>query len=77
MGCPVSKYGPIGWLVNGIALYGWSDGQSYNGFNVWQNLIMEFEKFDLDVCKGQATAGSPYHRKRSMINTSVFLLVSL
>ena len=55
--------GPVAWMVNGIALYGLSDGQSYNGANVWQNLAAEFEKYDFDACNGEATSTTPYHRK--------------
>jgi len=42
---------------------GWSDGLSYNGFNIWQNLAYEFQKYDVDVCNGAATSSYPYHRK--------------
>lgn len=56
--------GPVGWLVNGVALYGWSDGLSFNSGNVWQNVAMEFEKYELDVCYGMSTSPSNrYHRK--------------
>ena len=44
-------------------MYGWSDGMSYNGANLWQNLAPVFEKYDFDVCNGEALLDSPYHRK--------------
>jgi hypothetical protein len=49
-------------MVNGIALNGWSDGLSFGGSNVWQDVALEFVKDDLDVCYGEATATAPYHR---------------
>jgi len=55
--------GPIAWFVNGIALYGISDGHSYNEAGVWQNIAMEFNKYDFDVCNGEATTLSAYHRE--------------
>ena len=54
--------GPVAWMVNGIALNGWSDGLSFSGSNVWQDVALEFVKDDLDVCYGEATATAPYHR---------------
>lgn len=55
--------GPVGRLVNGIALYSWNDGLSYNGFGVWENSAYEFLKYDLDICDGLAGSDDPYHRK--------------
>ena len=62
-GCPVNATGPVGWLVNGVALHGSNDGLSYNGFGVWQNIAFEFNKLDMDVCSGHSTSIYPYHRK--------------
>jgi hypothetical protein len=64
--------GPVAWFVNGVAMYGMSDGFSYNGANVWQNLAMEFNKFDMDVCNGMATSNTPYHRKLLLCSNSTF-----
>ena len=58
--------GPVAWMVNGIALYGLSDGYSYNGANIFQNLAAEFEKYDFDACNGQATTSTPYHRMNAL-----------
>lgn len=52
----------IGYNVNGVALWGWTDANSYNSAGVWHNLAMKFEKYDLDICWGHAANGV-YHRK--------------
>jgi hypothetical protein len=49
-------------MVNGVALYGWSDTLSYKSQGVWQNLAMSFEVYDMDPCYGHA-AGTQYHRE--------------
>ena len=49
-------------MVNGAALWGWTDANSYNSAGVWHNLAMEMERFDLDICLGHAAQGT-YHRK--------------
>jgi len=69
--------GPIAWLVNGIALYGWSDGLSYNGANIWQSISLAFNQYNLDICYGEATTSALYHRKYSLtdfikITTNIF-----
>lgn len=61
-GCPSNSTGQVGWFVNGVALYGWSDSLTYRGEGVWENLAAEFDKFDLDACLGHATAITSYHR---------------
>ena len=59
--------GPVAWLVNGVALYGVSDGASFLNANVWQSVAAEFAKYDVDVCNGQATnPGAQYHRKEML-----------
>ena len=34
-GCQAPAGGAVGWLVNGVALFGWSDAQSYQDKGVW------------------------------------------
>ena len=34
-GCQAPMGGSVGWLVNGVALFGWSDAQSYQDKGVW------------------------------------------
>ena len=50
----------IGIMVNGVSIYNWGDGQSYNGEGTWQNLAPVAELYDVDVCGGHA-AGTDYH----------------
>lgn len=78
----MNSTGPIGWFLNGVPLHGYNDGLSYNGFDVWQNLAVEFLKFDLDVCNGHSTNDYPYHRKYTfevafLLLTRLFRLQSL
>ena len=56
--------GIVAWLVNGVPLYGWSDGLSFNSGNIWQNVAFKFQIYDFDICLGMATSpGNRYHRK--------------
>ena len=50
----------IGLWVNGVSVYGYSDGMSYNSEGVWSNLAPVFEVYDIDVCHGHA-ANNDYH----------------
>ena len=52
--------GTLGYLVNGAAIFGWGDTNSFDGAGDWQNLAVVFEEFDLDVCLGHS-AGGDYH----------------
>ncbi|CAB9519177.1 expressed unknown protein [Seminavis robusta] len=52
--------GIIGLFVNGVSMFDWRDGFSYNGERVWSNIANQFEPLDLDVCGGHA-AGEEYH----------------
>jgi|APCry1669189070_1035195.scaffolds.fasta_scaffold246478_1 hypothetical protein len=65
--------GPVAWLVNGVALYGWSDTLSFNNQGVWQNLAMSFEVYDLDPCYGHA-AGTQYHRELELNQSNIINL---
>lgn len=47
-GCYFPYLGKIGTWVNGVAIYGTSDGNSYNSQSKWYNLAPEFEVYDLD-----------------------------
>jgi hypothetical protein len=47
-GCYFPYLGKIGSWVNGVAIYGTSDGLSYNSQGKWYNLAAEFEVYDLD-----------------------------
>jgi len=66
-GCTAPLVGPVAWLVNGVALYGWGDTTSYQNGDVWQNVAMSFEIYDMDPCYGHA-ANEQYHRKKHFID---------
>ncbi|MEO2108322.1 MAG: YHYH protein [Actinomycetota bacterium] len=53
--------GKLGLWVNGVSIYGWGDGMSYENGGVWQNLAPSFEVYDLDVCDGHAANGDYHH----------------
>ena len=60
-GCEGSRGGAIGWFLNGVAYFGWSDMLSYNDKDIWQNTAPNFEQYDNDPCLGHAAADQ-YHR---------------
>lgn len=51
----------IGTWVNGVALFNWTDGMSYNGQHVWDNEAFHFEYYDLDICPGHSAMGDYHH----------------
>ncbi|MBK5267122.1 MAG: YHYH protein [Acidimicrobiia bacterium] len=53
--------GMIGLWVNGVAIFGWGDGQSYNNERVWENLAPVAESYDLDICPGHSAMGTYHH----------------
>ena len=59
-GCPVGN-GAVGYFVNGAAIFGFSDTQSYSNQNIWHNIAQEFEVYDMDVCNGHASPNFQYH----------------
>jgi hypothetical protein len=63
-GC-YSGMNAIGYAVNGVALYSLGDGSTYNDENVWTNLAMFMELYDLDVCLGHAANGQYHHHSIS------------
>mmetsp|Transcript_33295 Transcript_33295/g.48199 ORF Transcript_33295/g.48199 Transcript_33295/m.48199 type:complete len:433 (+) Transcript_33295:1827-3125(+) len=64
-GCTAPYGGPVAWLVNGVALYGWSDATSYQNGNVWQDVAMSFEIYDMDPCYGHAAKEQYHHHSFS------------
>lgn len=56
----------IGTWVNGVSMYNWEDGFSYENEGVWENVASEFELYDVDICAGHA-AGGDYHHHFSSI----------
>ena len=55
--------GAIGYWVNGISIFGASDGASYNNGNVWFSSALAFELYDLDICGGHAANGEYHHHQ--------------
>ena len=51
----------VGIMLNGASIFNWSDGQSYNGARVWNNLAPVFEQYDVDICMGHAQRQGNYH----------------
>lgn len=50
-----------GYAVNGVSIYNWNDGQSYNGEGAWQTLAAFAEVYDVDICGGHAAGGDYHH----------------
>lgn len=53
--------GDIGAWVNGVAVFNWGDGFSYNNQSVWQNIAAALEAYDLDICVGHSAGGNYHH----------------
>ncbi len=51
----------IGAWVNGVAVFSWTDGMSYNNGGVWQNDAYHFEINDLDIIPGHSANGNYHH----------------
>lgn len=60
-GCYTKNLGVIGRFVNGVSIYGTSDGVTYNNARVWYNSAPEFEVYDMDICNGHAANGDYHH----------------
>lgn len=59
-----SCYTPIGTAglyVNGVSLFNWTDGFSYESAGDWYNLAQKFEIYDVSVCAGHAAGGEYHH----------------
>ncbi len=62
----------VGFFVSGVGAWSWTDTKTYNDENVWHNLAMEFEEYDMDICAGHAASGV-YHRKSLFHSTFAYL----
>ncbi len=51
----------MGYYVNGVSVYNWGDGQSYNNQGVWYNSAAVAEQYDIDICDGHAANGDYHH----------------
>lgn len=57
--------GALGLFVNGVSVYNWSDGASYNSEGVWMNVAAKYEVYDLGPCGGHAANGDYHHHDLS------------
>jgi len=57
--------GAIGWWLNGVSVYNWSDGQTYNAEGQWRNVAQVLEIFDMGPCVGHAANGDYHHHTYS------------
>jgi len=57
--------GALGIFVNGVSIYNWSDGASYNNQGVWMNVAAQYEAYDLGPCRGHAANGDYHHHDLS------------
>lgn len=54
--------GPIGLWVNGVPMYNWYDGTSYNGQNTWNQYALPFRSGGMDLCYGHSSGmTNQYH----------------
>ena len=53
--------GSIGLWVNGVAVFGWGDGQSWQQEGNWHNIAPIAEGYDLDICPGHSAQGTYHH----------------
>lgn len=53
--------GPVGMWLNGVPIYNWSDANSFNGEDVWNNYAVPFRQSNMDVCYGHAGNGQYHH----------------
>lgn len=53
--------GVMGYAINGVSIYNWGDGQSYNSEGTWQSLAPFAESTDVDLCGGHAAEGDYHH----------------
>ncbi len=63
--------GNIGILKNGVPIYNYADGKSYNNANVWHQNAIYFERVGFDCAKGHPSMGGKYHHHQ---NPSAFNL---
>ena len=53
--------GAVGYWVNGVSVYNWWDGTSYNNQDTWHTMAAWGEYYDLDICSGHAANGDYHH----------------
>lgn len=51
----------IGLWVNGVSVYDWWDGTSYEDEDTWHTMAAFAEFYDLDICSGHSNNAGDYH----------------
>ena len=66
-GCYTQSKSPIGYWVNGVAIYSPASGSSYNNLDKWHYLSPVLNQYDVDICLGSvdSSTGQYYHRTYS------------
>ncbi|MEM7020211.1 MAG: YHYH protein, partial [Pseudomonadota bacterium] len=57
----MSGLGATGHAINGVAIFNWWDGMSFNNENVWHVNAPVAEVLDVDICGGHAANGEYHH----------------
>jgi hypothetical protein len=57
--------GNIGIWVNGVGIFNYSDGRSYNNRNIWHNDAIRVEGPSFDACGGHPSPNNQYHNHQN------------
>ncbi|MSR34728.1 MAG: YHYH protein [Phycisphaerales bacterium] len=57
--------GNIGIWVNGVGIFNYSDGRSYNNKNIWHNDAIRVEGPSFDSCGGHPSPNNEYHNHQN------------
>jgi hypothetical protein len=57
--------GNIGVWINGVGMFNYSDGRSYNNRNIWHNDAIVVEGPSFDACGGHPSPSSEYHNHKN------------
>ena len=55
----------VGYAVNGVSIYNWFDGMSYESAGVWTHLASIAELYDVDICGGHPAPTTYHHHHYS------------
>ncbi|MEM9776193.1 MAG: YHYH protein [Chloroflexota bacterium] len=53
--------GAIGYWVNGVSIYNWSDANSYENEGVWDQVAPVYRQYGIDMCLGHWSGAGEYH----------------
>jgi hypothetical protein len=57
--------GAVGWWINGVSIYNWSDGHTFDAVGQWRNIAQIQEIYDMGPCGGHAANGDYHHHTYS------------